>query len=207
MAIGDIHGMYDMLDHLLIEIAFSIRERGIERPKLVFKGDYVDRGPDLRRVVRRLRVLQGELAVCLRGNHEDMMWRCEDRSIDWLKFLWNGGTQTLASYAGHGDELENDRRWMASLPTSYEDELRRSSFTRASSLINRLPNKPTIQKCGRGTSSSTSKAHFPNTWCMGTRPRFVGIPLTRGSPYVRENRELGGEVGIIVPHNGTSGWA
>ena len=58
MAIGDIHGMYPMLDHLLIEIAFSIRERGIERPKLVFLGDDVDRGPDLRRVVRRLRVLQ-----------------------------------------------------------------------------------------------------------------------------------------------------
>ena len=30
VAIGDIHGMYDMLDHLLVEInAFSIRERGI----------------------------------------------------------------------------------------------------------------------------------------------------------------------------------
>jgi len=37
VAIGDIHGMYDMLDRLLVEIdAFSIRERGIERPKLVF---------------------------------------------------------------------------------------------------------------------------------------------------------------------------
>jgi serine/threonine protein phosphatase 1 len=56
VAIGDIHGMYDMLDRLLVEIdAFSIRERGIGRPKLVFLGDYVDRGPDSRRVVRRVR--------------------------------------------------------------------------------------------------------------------------------------------------------
>ena len=54
-----------------------------------------------------------------------------------------------------------------------------SSFTRESSLINRLPNKPTIQKCGRATSSSTSEAYFPNTWCMDIRPRFVGIPRTR----------------------------
>ena len=54
VAIGDIHGMYDMLDRLLVEInAFAIRERGIGRPKLVFLGDYVDRGPDARRVVRR----------------------------------------------------------------------------------------------------------------------------------------------------------
>jgi len=107
VAIGDIHGMYDMLDRLLVEIdAFSIRERGIERPKLVFLGDYVDRGPDSRRVVRRLRALQGEFAVCLRGNHEDMMSRCEDRSIDWQRFILNGGTQTLASYDSHEDEFE-----------------------------------------------------------------------------------------------------
>jgi hypothetical protein len=34
VAIGDIHGMYDMLDRLLLEIeAFSMRERGIGRPK------------------------------------------------------------------------------------------------------------------------------------------------------------------------------
>ena len=58
--------------------------------------------------------------------------------------------------------------------TSYE-----SSFTLESSLINRLPNKPTLQNCGRATSSSTSKAHFQNMWCMGIRPRFVGIPRIR----------------------------
>ena len=179
VAVGDIHGMYDMLARLLVEIdAFSIRERGIQRPKLVFLGDYVDRGPDSRRVVRRIRALQGEFALCLRGNHEDMMWRCEDRSIDWQKFILNGGTQTLASYEGHEHEFKNDRRWMASLPTSYEDELR-SLFTRESSLINRSPNKPTIQNCGHVTSSSTSKAHFPNMWCTDIRLRFAGIRRTR----------------------------
>jgi len=97
VAIGDIHGMYDMLDRLLTEIdAFSLRERWIERPKLVFLGDYVDRGPDSRRVVRRLRALQSEFAVCLRGNHEDMMWRCEERSIDWQNFISNGGMRNLS---------------------------------------------------------------------------------------------------------------
>ena len=35
VAIGDIHGMYEMLDRLLVEIdAFSIRERGIGHPSL-----------------------------------------------------------------------------------------------------------------------------------------------------------------------------
>ena len=59
VAIGDIHGMHAMLDRLLHEInAFSTRERWIESPKFVFLGDYVDRGPDARRVVRRVRELQ-----------------------------------------------------------------------------------------------------------------------------------------------------
>ena len=106
------------------------------------------------------------------------MSRYEDRSIDWQKFLVNGGTQTLASYDGHEDEFKNDRRWMASLPTSYEDELR--MFVHAeSSLINRSLIKQTPQKCGRATSSSTSKTLFPNMWCTGIRPRFAGIPWTR----------------------------
>ena len=30
--------------------------------------------------------LQGDFAVCLRGNHEEMMVRCKDRPIDWLNF-------------------------------------------------------------------------------------------------------------------------
>lgn len=125
VAIGDIHGMYHMLDRLLVEInAFSIRERGIGRAKLVFLGDYVDRGPESRRVVRRVRALQGDFAVCLRGNHEELMARSGDGPIAWRNFLMNGGDRTLASYEGHEREFENDRRWMAALPTSYEDELR-----------------------------------------------------------------------------------
>jgi serine/threonine protein phosphatase 1 len=125
VAIGDIHGMYDMLDRLLVEInAFAIRERKVGHPKLVFLGDYVDRGPDSRRVVRRVRALQDRGAICLRGNHEEMMARYKEGWCNRQNFLFNGGTQTLASYAGYAEEFEDDYCWMASLPTSYEDELR-----------------------------------------------------------------------------------
>jgi serine/threonine protein phosphatase 1 len=172
VAIGDIHGMYDMLGRLLVEInAFSIRERGIGPPKLVFLGDYVDRGPDARRVVRRVRALQGDFAVCLRGNHEEMMVRREDRPIDWQNFVLNGGAQTLASYQGHEEEFEDDRRWMSLLATSYEDELR--IFVHAG--IN--PGQPLAEQTDdtrmwARNEFLVSQAHFPNMWCMGTRPRF-----------------------------------
>jgi serine/threonine protein phosphatase 1 len=188
VAIGDIHGMYDMLDRLLVEIdAFSIRERGIERPKLVFLGDYVDRGPDSRRVVRRLRALQGEFAVCLRGNHEDMMSRCEDRSIDWQRFILNGGTQTLASYDSHEDEFENDRRWVASLPTSYEDELR--IFVHAGI----KPNQPLADqtddiKLWTRDEFINFQGAFQKYVVHGHTPTFRRYSSDPGSPDVRENR-------------------
>ena len=188
VAIGDIHGMYDMLDRLLVEIeAFSIHERGIGSPKLVFLGDYVDRGPDSRRVVRRLRALQGEFAVCLRGNHEDMMSRCEDQSIDWLKFLWNGGTQTIASYEGHEDEFENDRRWMASLPTSYEDELR--IFVHAGIKPDQpLADQTDDTKMWTRDEFINFRGGFPKYVVHGHTPTFRRYSSDPGSPDVRGNR-------------------
>jgi serine/threonine protein phosphatase 1 len=188
VAIGDIHGMYDMLDRLLVEIdAFSIRKRGIGRPNLVFLGDYADRGPDSRRVVRRLRALQGEFAVCLRGNHEDMMSRCEDRSVDWQKFLVNGGTQTLASYEGHEDEFKNDRRWMASLPTSYEDELR--IFVHAGIKPNQpLADQTDDTKLWTRDEFINFQGAFPKYVVHGHTPTFRRYSPDPGSPDVRENR-------------------
>jgi serine/threonine protein phosphatase 1 len=188
VAIGDIHGMYDMLDRLLVEIdAFSIREREIGHPKLVFLGDYVDRGPDSRRVVRRLRALQGEFAVCLRGNHEDMMWRCEDRSIDWQNFILNGGTQTLASYEGHEDDFKYDRLWMASLPTSYEDELR--IFVHAGIKPNQpLADQTDAIKMWTRDEFINFRGGFPKYVVHGHTPTFRRYSLDLGSPDVRENR-------------------
>jgi Calcineurin-like phosphoesterase len=124
-AIGDIHGMRDHLARLLSEIAaYAESQNWSGHPRLVFLGDYVDRGPASREVVRLLRHLQDQGAVCLRGNHEEMMARCRSGAWPMSQFLANGGVATLASYAEHPDDFDADRRWMAALPTSYEDDLR-----------------------------------------------------------------------------------
>ena len=101
-AIGDIHGRLDKLDALLRALPLAAGDR------LVFLGDYVDRGPESRRVVDRL-VELGDAWPCtfLLGNHESMFldyigWT--DRAYFGADvFLTNGGDATLVSYGWQAD--------------------------------------------------------------------------------------------------------
>ena len=66
-AIGDIHGESELLEELLASLQIRDGDR------LVFVGDYVDRGPDSKGVVETLLSLQEERdCVFLLGNHESM---------------------------------------------------------------------------------------------------------------------------------------
>ena len=48
-AVGDVHGYTAQLHQLIIDIrADAARTDPAERPRLIFVGDYVDRGPDSR---------------------------------------------------------------------------------------------------------------------------------------------------------------
>lgn len=95
LAVGDIHGCYDKLQQLLSEYVPGLPPN----TRLVFLGDYVDRGPQSREVVERLIRLKEERpdTVLLLGNHEHMLLNAhEGRDV----MLWevNGGAETLASY-------------------------------------------------------------------------------------------------------------
>jgi hypothetical protein len=63
--IGDIHGMYGALSGLLDAVA-----RRDANPRFLFVGDYVNRGPDSRRVIDLLLGLRD--AKFVRGNHDDI---------------------------------------------------------------------------------------------------------------------------------------
>jgi serine/threonine protein phosphatase 1 len=96
-AIGDIHGRLDLLDELLGKLSLEPEDR------LVFLGDYVDRGPDSHGVVERLLEVRAEReCVFLLGNHESMFldflgWSGE-AYFGGDAFLTNGGDRTLGSY-------------------------------------------------------------------------------------------------------------
>lgn len=97
-AIGDIHGCRDLLEELL-----EVVNPDLDRHRLVFMGDYIDRGEDSRGVVEVILNLKknfkSENIICLMGNHERMF-------LDFLQgeeellFLYNGGTATIQSYWG-----------------------------------------------------------------------------------------------------------
>ena len=112
---SDIHGRLEPLKSLLAQIP--------KESKIVFLGDYVDRGSQSREVVALVRSLPN--AVCLRGNHEDMV--C---AIDPRNWLANGGASTLMSYQNpmtgevDVDALVHDIEWFYDLPTTHSDAKR-----------------------------------------------------------------------------------
>jgi diadenosine tetraphosphatase ApaH/serine/threonine PP2A family protein phosphatase len=99
-AIGDIHGRLDLLSDLLQRIEQdSISAPGLNK-KLIFLGDYVDRGPDSKAVIETLLGLEipGFEIITLLGNHESRMTGFAEKPLEDAPWLVWGGMETLASY-------------------------------------------------------------------------------------------------------------
>lgn len=113
-AVGDIHGMSALLDDMLQHIRDDLAERPPHGPvRIVFLGDYIDRGPDSAGTLRRLAGLriEGAEIVCLRGNHEEaLLWFLADPLEAWPHWLTFGGAATLASFGVQAPRLRTDRR-------------------------------------------------------------------------------------------------
>jgi serine/threonine protein phosphatase 1 len=128
-AIGDVHGCFDQLQELLL---FCDRARATREARYIFIGDYIDRGPDARKVVDLLMQKQreeGERFICLRGNHEQMLVVAADeqRSDRDLMTWWgNGGEQTLDSYGVNdpGSLPASHLEWIKRLPLKFTDQKR-----------------------------------------------------------------------------------
>ena len=124
IAIGDIHGMAEKLKTLLRQIDAWLKANAEgQAHQFIFLGDYIDRGPDTREVLKIVQHLQAARAICLRGNHEDLMLRATESEVGLTNFIINGGDATIASLRTPA-AFQRAQDWMRTLPTSHEDEHR-----------------------------------------------------------------------------------
>lgn len=135
-AVGDIHGCLDKIQRLLEVIRYDPRA-----DRLIFLGDYIDRGPASKGVIDLLLCLQRENPqnIFLMGNHEEnfltYVQACleEPGELYWLAepFFAGGGVTTLRSYAPQSREPHDPRcvqaippehlRFLAALPLYWTD--------------------------------------------------------------------------------------
>ena len=137
-AIGDIHGHRSELERALATIAQD--RDGAGGARVVFLGDYVDRGPDSRGVLDRLvsGIAAGEDWVCLRGNHDAMLLDFvtepalgPGEPAHWLSD-GIGGRATVRSYGVDADPRRDDADIQsdltAAMPAAHRDFLTGLAF-------------------------------------------------------------------------------
>ena len=96
--LGDLHGCAELLDRFL-----ALRARHFPGHRLVALGDAIDRGPDSPAVIARLRAECARGAVCLMGNHEEMLIGFLDDPVGaGRRWLDHGGLETLAGFGLRG---------------------------------------------------------------------------------------------------------
>jgi serine/threonine protein phosphatase 1 len=109
LAIGDIHGCNTALVGLLKTVQLLPEDR------IVFLGDYIDRGPASRQVIETLLQLRKSCSpVFLRGNHEVMILDSREDSLKANLWQSYGGLDTLFSY-----EANYRQEWASLIPDSH----------------------------------------------------------------------------------------
>jgi serine/threonine protein phosphatase 1 len=97
-AIGDIHGCHAELQILLNRIEQDICDTHIA-VRLVYLGDYIDRGPASKEVVSCvLKTVSHIDTIGLRGNHEQMLLDFLEDPTSFVHWRDMGGRETLLSY-------------------------------------------------------------------------------------------------------------
>ncbi|MEO1258146.1 MAG: metallophosphoesterase family protein [Bacteroidota bacterium] len=94
-AISDIHGCFLSFEALLEKIALTTAD------ELYFLGDYIDRGPDSKKVIDKILELKanGHSAICLAGNHDFALLDAKtDRRFYSQWYNGWGGKQTLEGF-------------------------------------------------------------------------------------------------------------
>ncbi len=111
IAVGDIHGCFDLLKTLIEKIIrFTPGE-----DMIIFMGDYIDRGDKVKEVVLYLGALREKYpdnVILLKGNHEELAYNAltavhpEKEMLFWRL---NRGDSTIISFGG----IDNTRKHLS----------------------------------------------------------------------------------------------
>jgi 5'-deoxynucleotidase YfbR-like HD superfamily hydrolase len=130
--IGDIHGHADALEALLRKLGYKNEKGAYRHPagrKVIFVGDYIDRGPKIRETLAIVRAMtENGTATALMGNHEynALCYHYEKpggghyRPHNLKNFAQH--YKTLEQFIKFADEYENYLEWFLELPLYFEDK-------------------------------------------------------------------------------------
>jgi serine/threonine protein phosphatase 1 len=112
--IGDIHGDSERLADLMEEIANSRR--------LIFVGDYINRGSGARKVLDQIIALKKSSpdTVCLLGNHEAALLAFVKGKLPFYEFAGLGGLATIRAYVSRASE-DVRHEFMQAFPDAHRE--------------------------------------------------------------------------------------
>ncbi len=126
-AVGDVHGCFDEMRWLLAMIEYDLADHPVDDYRIVFLGDYMDRGPHSKEVLSHLMALceRDPRVICLCGNHDEMLLTFMTdpfNRTDPLKrgqmYFRNGIATTLKSYGARLDENNLTEEMIRDLPVT-----------------------------------------------------------------------------------------
>jgi len=129
--IGDIHGHADELEQLLLKLGYKKSNGTYSHPnrKVLFVGDYIDRGPKIRETLHIVKsMVESDNAIALMGNHEynALCFHFQETEGGHLrKHLIKNIIQhynTLEQFQNKQSEYEEYLEWFKTLPLYYETD-------------------------------------------------------------------------------------
>jgi hypothetical protein len=129
--IGDIHGHADKLEELLLKLGYEKMNGAYAHPerKVLFVGDYIDRGPKIRETLRIIKAMvDNDNAIALMGNHEynALCFHFHEAEGGHLrKHLIKNIIQhydTLKQFQNRQKEYEEYLEWFKTLPLYFETD-------------------------------------------------------------------------------------
>lgn len=129
--IGDVHGQAALLKKLLKELGYEKKKQLYTHPerKAVFVGDFLNRGPEIRKTLRIVREMNEEgKAIVVLGNHElnALLFNLKNKKkqplLPPLGKRYASVVKTAREFESFPAEWKEHRQWLRTLPFFFEDE-------------------------------------------------------------------------------------